>query len=1226
CWGAQNGSLDLTVSGGVAPYTYLWSTFQSTEDISGLSGGWYYVIIKDANGCEKRDSAQILEPQALVLQATATQILCNGGTANVTLTVTGGTAPYGFAWSNGATTQNLTGVSAGTYTATVTDANNCTATASATAVQPQALALQSQLQHVSCNGGNNGSINISVSGGVQPYGFNWSNGSTGEDQLSLTANTYTVTVTDANGCSLSASFTITQPTALTVTVTGANVTCPGAVNGTATAIANGGVTPYSYTWSNLQTTQTINGISAGVYNVQVKDANGCTANGSITITQPQPFNLTATITHILCNGANTGAVDVTITGGTSPYTYAWNQGATTQDLTGITAGIYTLTVSDANSCTTTLTATVNQPAPLQIQSQIQHVSCHGGNNGFINIQVAGGVPLYTFTWSNGSTLQNQYNLTAGSYVVTVKDANNCSLTAAFNLNQPAGIISSVVPVHVTCHGAANGSANLTVSGGAAPYTFQWSNFQISEDLQYVGGGVYYVLITDANGCKKSDSVTINEPAQLILTFTATNITCNNANNGSIDLTVQGGTQPYTYLWSNGVQTQDLFNLSGGTYTVTVTDANNCTAFTAVTIANPDVLLANFVTQNPLCHGDSNGSINLILNGGTPPYTYNWSNGATTEDLSNLPDGTYTVTITDSKGCTHINSTVLKEPLPLYTSGFITHVTCAGAANGFVDITAYGGTLPYSYTWSPGGQSTEDIGGLNGGNYIVSVTDANGCQVAALYVVKEPTPLTLSLSATNLSCFGSNNGTATATASGGTTPYYYLWHDFATTPTRSGLAAGVHSVMVTDSNGCWKVDSVVITQPSQIAITGVAVNANCYGASTGSINITVTGGNPGYTYVWSNQSVTEDVNNIPAGVYTVYVSDQSNCTASASYTVGEPSQMHLTLLPVNPGCNGSTTGNISAVVSQGTPPYTYLWNTTPLQNTPVAANLAAGNYAVTVTDANYCSVSASATLTASNPVVVTTNAVAAKCFNTATGEVTITASGGVPPYTYELNGVKQTTNTYVGLLPGQYVAAAIDANGCEGTTTFNVADASQISVNLTAADQVILTGMSTQLIASASSSSPVISYLWSPLPMFNFSNCSDPSNCASPYVSPLSSTTFTVTVMNADSCMATDTFTVIVENLPSKFIPTAFTPNGDGLNDRFEFDILGATHIELSIYNRWGERIYYNSDHPNGITGNHGWDGTVDGKPAPDDTYVYRITVTYFNTVKRDVEGTINIMR
>ncbi|MBL7778628.1 MAG: gliding motility-associated C-terminal domain-containing protein [Chitinophagales bacterium] len=1226
CAGAKNGALNLTVSGGTAPLSFLWSTFQSTEDIAGLNGGWYYVIITDANGCTKRDSAEVLEPQPLVAQATATTISCNGGTADVTLAVTGGTIPYSFVWTNGATTPNLTGVSAGTYTVTITDANNCTATTSVTITQPLALALQSQLQQVTCNGGANGSINISVNGGTQPYSYNWSNGSTAEDQFALTANTYNLTITDANACSLTASFVITEPTALSLSVSSTDVTCPSAADGTATATITGGVTPYSFSWSNFQNTAGITGLGGGTYVVQVTDANGCTISGSTVVTEPQPFVTSASVTHVLCNGAATGVVDVTVSGATSPYTYLWSNGAATQDLNGVVAGTYVLTITDFNSCTTTLSATVNQPFALALQSQVQHVSCNGGTNGSISITVIGGVQLYSFAWSNGSANQNQFNLAAGTYTLTITDANNCSLTASFTLNQPGAITSNVVPTNVTCYGAANGSANLTVGGGTAPYSYQWSNFQISEDLQNVGGGVYYVLITDAGGCKKSDSVLIAEPAALSLTFSSNNITCSNANNGSIDLTVQGGTQPYTYLWSNGATTQDVSNLPGGTYAVTVTDANSCTAFTSATIANPDLIVANFITSNPLCFGDANGSINLIVTGGTPQYSFVWSNGATTEDISNLADGTYTVTITDSKGCTQTGSATLIEPSPLYTSGFITHVTCAAAADGFIDITGYGGTLPYSYTWLPGGQSTEDIGGIPGGNYTVQVTDANGCQVASLYIVNEPTPLNLSVGGTNISCFGGNNGTAIANVSGGTTPYTYLWDDFATTGTRNGLPAGVHSVMVTDSNGCWRVDSVVLTQPTQLIVSGSVTNANCFGAATGAIDVTVSGGNPAYTYLWSNLTATEDLSNILAGNYTVNVTDQSNCTAAASFVITEPTQIFVTLLPNQPGCNGSTNGSISAIATQGIPPYTYLWSTTPLQNTPVAANLGAGDYTITVTDANFCTATSSVTLNQNSAIVVTANPVAAKCFNTSTGVVSVTATGGVSPLTYQLNGITQTTNSFTGLAPGNYVVTVKDINGCEGNTTFTIAEASQISVSLTATEQVILTGMSVQLNASTTSTTSVISHVWAPVSVFNFSSCSDPGNCASPYVSPLSTTTFVVSVMNADSCVATDTVTVVVNNEQSKFIPTAFTPNGDGLNDRFEFDVLGATNLEVSIYNRWGQRVYYNESQPNGITGNYGWDGMFDGKAAPDDTYVYRITITYFNTVKRDIEGTVNIMR
>ncbi|MBS1613448.1 MAG: gliding motility-associated C-terminal domain-containing protein, partial [Bacteroidetes bacterium] len=1226
CYGASNGSADLAVGGGTPPYSYLWSNFHSTEDLFNIDGGTYFVVITDANGCTKRDSIVITEPAQLVLTSVETNVLCNGATTGaINLTVTGGTGAYTFAWSNGATTEDLSGLAAGTYTVTVTDANNCTATRTVTLSQPAAMVLNATTTNVACNGGGNGSVDITVNGGVFPYTFAWSNGSTTEDVNGLSGGPVSVTVTDANGCTITQSFNITEPTAITSSVVGTNVTCYGAANGAANLTVSGGVAPYSYLWNTFQATEDLSNLSGGTYYVIVTDANGCTKRDSVIISEPTQFVLSTQVTNVLCNGDATGAIDLTVSGATPSYTFAWSNGATTEDISGLLVGTYTVTVTDANACTATISATVTSPTALVVSGVVSNVFCAGGNDGNINLSVVGGAQPYTFAWSNGAVTEDLLNLTQGTYAVTVTDLNGCTATATFNVTEPTGITSSIVGTDVACQGANNGAANLTVSGGTPPYTFFWSNFQNTEDISGLDGGIYYVIITDANGCTRRDSVYINEPSPLVLTYTSNNVSCFNANDGSIDLTVTGGIPTYTFAWSNGATTEDVSNLAGNTYSVTVTDANGCTATTTVLIINPSPLSANFVTHNPTCFLGNDGAIDLLPTGGTPNYTFNWSTGATTEDITGLVHGSYIVTITDSKGCTLVDSVNIIEPAPLVTSGFIKHVTCYGYSDGFIDITAYGGTQPYTYLWSTG-QSTEDIGGRPGGNNTIIVTDYNGCTVASLYVVNEPTQLLLSVSGSNVSCFDGTNGTAVALPSGGTLPYSYLWDDFATDSARSGLTAGKHAILLTDSNGCTTVDSIILTEPTDITIAGVETNVSCASGTNGAVDITVGGGTPTYTFVWSNAATTEDITAVAAGNYAVQVTDANGCVKAATFELTQPKAINTQLLTDQPSCYSSKNGSASVIASEGVAPYNFAWNTTPAQSGNTATFLGAGTYTVTVTDANSCSVSTSVTIVQPDSIAVSTTAQASRCFNTATGAVFADVVGGEAPYIYSLNGVTQLGDTFVGLAPGSYILEVTDLNGCSGTSIFTIAEASQISVDLVSSEFTLLTGMQTQLVANSTSTTPIIAHFWNPDSVINFNDCSDPANCSTPYAAPRSTTLYTVTVMNADSCTASDTITIYVTNELSAFIPTVFTPNGDGLNDRFEFDILGAETLVVKVFDRWGGLVYSNDNQPNGITGANGWDGTRDGKPASADTYVYTIDVMYFDGNSKQVSGTVTLMK
>ncbi len=1235
CHGANDGSVDLTVSGGVPAYTYFWTNGSVSEDLSGLAGGTYTVIVHDANGCSIVASQVVTEPTAIAPTVSVLNILCNGGTGLVDLTVTGGTPGYTFDWSNSTSSEDLVNVVAGTYTVTITDANGCTATVSATVTQPTALLVTGNSTDVSCNGGTNGTININVSGGVVPYTFAWSNGETTEDLSGLVAGVYNCVVTDGNGCTNGVSFTINQPTAITSSVAGTDVTCHGAANGSAILTVNGGTPSYTFAWSNFQVSQNLSNLSGGTYFVIITDANGCNHRDSVIIAEPSALVLSITTTNISCNGG-TADVDLTVTGGTLNYGYAWDNGALTEDLTGVAAGTYTVTVTDGNGCTATATTTVIQPTALTLIGSATNVHCAGGNDGTVNISVGGGTTPYSYTWSNGSTSEDVQNLTQGTYDVTVNDLNGCTVTASYTITEPAGINTTITGTDVTCQGANNGTASLAVTGGTLPYTFFWSNFQGSQNIANLDGGIYYVLITDANGCTHRDSVIIGEPSPIIITVdSAFDITCFANQDGAIYISVNGGTPGYSYLWSNDSTSQDVNGLIDAIYVVTVTDANGCTAAKSINIARPSLLSVNAIINTPLCFMDLNGSIDLIPSGGTPSYTYEWKDSAgavifTTEDISGIGAGRYTVIITDVRGCTAYDSLTVTEPGPFYITTFFKNPTCHDFTDGYLDITGYGGTLPYDFVWS-NNVTSEDQFNLPGGTYSITATDAHGCAAQDTRTLTNPPAIIVNATATPVSCFGGNDGTLTGTATGGipVDPLHFLWSTFDTSSTVLNVIAGHYVLQVTDSFGCYNSDTADVVQPTDIDITGNITNAVCFG-TTGGVDITVTGGTPTYTFVWTGGSTNEDLTNALAGTDTVTVTDSKGCVKSTVYTITQPTEIYLSLLSNQPSCNGSTNGSLSVVATQGIPGYSYAWNTVPAQNTASAANLTAGDYTVTVTDSKGCSATATQTLNQPSAIDVSTDVTASSCSNVNDGVVVVTATGGLAPYIYELNGLSQLGDTFTQVSAGNYLVVISDANGCDGTDTFTITQTPGFALTLTTNQQTILTGMQTQLNTNVLPAQTIVSIAWSPLvdsaygDIFDFGGC-DPNNCPSPNVHPHYTTTFMAVITNTDGCSAYDTITIDVKNEASKFIPSAFTPNGDGLNDRFEFDILGADKLDVSIYSRWGDLVFHNDNQVNGMNQNSGWDGTKGGKLCPFDTYVYKIKITYFDKSVVDITGTVTLM-
>ncbi len=461
--------------------------------------------------------------------------------------------------------------------------------------------------NATCTNGS-GTATVTAANGTAPYVYAWSNSQNAATATNLVAGNYTVTVTDASGCSVSSSVTVasTTTTITTNTPTTTNSSCGGAT-GSASVNPNNGTAPYSYLWNNAGNTQTISNVAAGSYSVTISDANGCTGNVSgIVVNNPNaPTASISTSTSVACNGGATGQATVAATGGTAPFTFTWSNGALTAATTGLAAGVYTATVSDAASCLGVTSVTISQPTAVSVTnntSATANISCFGGNNGAAAVTVAGGTPNYSFNWSNGASTASISGLTAGSYSATVTDANLCVSTFAITLTQPATALAvSATHNDISCNGSANGSATATGAGGTAPYAYAWSNNANGAIASGLVAGNYTVTATDANGCvAAATAVTVTEPSAINTSATVTNASAFGATNGAVNISVGGGTGAYTFLWSNGATTEDLSGVAAGTYTVTVSDANGCTDTQTETISQPTTV------------GVSNGNINISV--------------------------------------------------------------------------------------------------------------------------------------------------------------------------------------------------------------------------------------------------------------------------------------------------------------------------------------------------------------------------------------------------------------------------------------------------------------------------------------------------------------------------------------------------------------------------------------------------------------------------------------
>ncbi len=587
--------------------------------------------------------------------------------------------------------------------------------------------------NINCTGEKTGSASVYVSGGNPPYTYDWlPYGGNSSTATGLGAGTYTCIVSDNNSISGTYTFTITEPPAVTVSSTVQSVPCYGQSTGSIALNVSGGSPPYTYTWSPaVSNSSTAANLSAGLYTCTITDKNNCLRSETFTIQQASALSLQLAHTNALCHGNLTGTASVTVNGGTANYTYTWSPGGNTSaSISGLGAGSYTCTVTDANQCTKSTVATISEPPALTASTQQQQVLCYGGNNGSATVTVSGGTLPYTYLWSpGGSTTPSINNLSAGNFVCTITDKNNCILTQHFSITQPNKISGVISGEKILCYGDSTGSAAINISGGTSPYTFHWLPYGgTAAQANHLAAGTYSCLVTDANNCDYMSTINITEPSRLTATSTQQHALCKGSNTGNISITAAGGTLPYTYLWSpSGALGASVTNLSAGTYTCTIKDSANCTLVKIMHITKPDALQLQLSTVHVDCFGQNTGSVTTTVSGGTPGYTYAWlPGGGSAASLSNLGAGSYTCMVTDNNNCKTEEQVSITQSNGLNIQ-FNQPAVCLGDSSK-VMAQVSGGNAPYQYNWSPAAVNASSISALQNNTltYTLTVTDAKNC--------------------------------------------------------------------------------------------------------------------------------------------------------------------------------------------------------------------------------------------------------------------------------------------------------------------------------------------------------------------------------------------------------------------------------------------------------------------------------------------------------------------
>jgi len=1124
CFGESTGSIFITVTGGRpfglgSGYTYEWTSTNgftsSLKDITNLTAGTYFVTAYDGNLCAGfAGPIEINEPTPIVAVLDGTSdVQCNGGSdGSASITVSGGAGGYTYSWEgelNGlvSTVEDPIDLPADTYNLTITDGTGCSRIFPSFVVIDEPLPFTitfDGVTNVSCSGGNDGSLLITPNGGTPGYIFLWLGTTSGysssdEDPVDMPADVYDLTITDSRGCSqiIPSVITITEPPPITFTLIGTvDVSCFGGADGGANVTVEGGTPPYLLSWIGTNTGHTSsmdnpNDLIADTYSLTVTDSNSCVLTIADLATINEPAELLVTLDNIIdvdCYGDSTGSIEITPSGGTPGYTFVWTGPngftETTEDLSNLKAGIYNLTITDANGCTSVYPgmATVVENSIITAAFGLTSATCNGGSDGAISVIVAGGAGGYTYFWQGPfgftSPAQDISGLVSGSYQLTVTDALGCSqIMPALVLVEPPPILSVLTGTDITCFGYGNGIIAISSSNGAAPYEYSMVGeagpYQSGNTFSSLAPGLHTIWTQDANLCVVSDTITLREPEEIQVlgeTLSGENLCFGDAlGQISIDL-VAGGVTPYMYSIDGGANffaTSLFTNLPAGNYQTVVRDASGCTGFGQLhVVTEPLELQIGPYSQVDItsCFDALEGEINIAGKDGTVPYSYTLNGSVTNQTgiFLNLGGGPYQISITDANGCTVDTSVVILTPTPIVVDVLtIIDVTgCFGGANGEITVLGSGGSAVPQYSLNGGAlQPGGTFSGLTAGIYTLTLDDGS-CTLDTAVVVSQPDPITLASGlAIPITCSGANDGRIEVLGAGGTPPLTYTLNPGSiinNTGIFTTLSPGSYTVSINDSEGCIGVDTTftLIDPPLFVLNSVTSSDISCNGAADGAIIASVSGGIPPYQYSVDNQATwTSDSiqGGLVPGPYEFYIRDANLCTLyGGSFTMTDPPAITATVTITDiTTCQGDTTGAIEVVGAGGTGNLEYSLDGFAYQSSGSFINLTAGSYTVFILDATSCSYNLPATINEPDPLTATitkSDAIFGQL-----GSITITeSSGGTLPYAYSINGDTGpfTTDTiYTDLEAATYHVIMRDLNGCTYEQMIEISDVPPLDMGI-----------------------------------------------------------------------------------------------------------------------------------------------------------------------------------
>ncbi len=1170
----------------------------------------------------------------------------NSCTGTASVTVTGGSGNYSYLWDTDARSQitaTANSLCGGCYNVTVTDNNSGnTADAIVCVSDNGGPTISETVVNISCNGDNNGSVDITLNPLIGPYTYDWNDGLYNtEDISSLTGGDYYINIVNTStNCTSAKVFEITEPSLLQVNMNKTDVSVHGNNDGTATANVSGGTLNYDYLWdsnANNQTTAIATGLTAGNYSVTVTDSKGCSLNKNVTITEPNcALSLTSNSTNP-CAGTANGTASINVSNGIPNYTYIWAGGSavgqTTNSLINLAQGNYSVTATDDAGCTISATFNLTDYV-VNVGFNSSPNQCLQGNSfNFTNTGSSIGGETYSWTITNGipssSSNENPTNITwAGTGTYSVSQTitlNGCSETFSKNIavfEHPSAIINKTDDNCSQCIGA----ANLVPSNGTTPYAFLWNNSNTSQNLTDLCGGNYQVTITDDNNCTATANTTINDIGAVTANFTASSNQCLQGN--SFNFTNTGnsiGGEIYSWTFANGTpassSNENPTNITwsnAGTYTVTQTitlgGCSDTYSYDITVFEHPTVTVNKIDDKCNKCIGEAN----IVVSNGITPYSFLWNNSNTNQNLTTLCGGNYQVTVTDDNGCT-VSAAVIIDNIAGPTANINKTDDVCGKCIGSANVIASGGTITtdYIYDWN-NSRNTQTISNLCNGTYSVTVTDDEGCSVISQTNINNTQNPQLNVNHSDISCFGIQDGSAIASVTGATGVVQYNWNgsnSFNSNQNQiQNLTAGTYSLTITDDNLCSASETIQIQEPLQLTINLSHTDINCYNECTGQIIANVNGGTLNYSYLWSNNSQNQDISNLCDGNYSVTVTDANDCTTSENYILASPNEITYQLNSTPETCGNNKDGSVSiSNIQGGVTPYQTIWNA-------ATNNLEGGFYYITITDNNNCIKQDSIEVEIIDKPQIDGIITHDRC-NSAIGSITTNIQSNNNNIEYLWLEKEETTSSISNLKAGEYTLR-INDNGCIVETMFEVENNGGVKSDfytypsLLSISNPFCNFYETPLTWDNSN---IVSTYWD----FGDKSSSSESNPVHEY-KDLGIFNVKLIVIDQFNCSDTAIKNVEVKNNFTFYMPNAFTPDEDGINENLgpSMTFIDEVGYEFRIYDRWGYLVYFTDDIY------EKWNGRFNNYEdlLPQGTYVWYIKLIDLNNQIHQMQGHISLIR